>query len=141
MIDPISAMQTINRFGKYFLIAVFLVNFFGFAFAGGGGTTASATGGATDITAAMVKLCEDARSVLAIGVMLMVIMAAVVYAVGQILGAETRARASVWATAMVTGAVIGIVLYLIVPNVISLMAPNLGITPDNPCGTPKPTAG
>lgn len=33
-------------------------------------------------------------------------------------GAETRARAAVWATAMLTGAVIGIIIYLISPAII-----------------------
>jgi ABC-type xylose transport system permease subunit len=84
------------------------------------------------IADAMAALCNDARSMLAIGVMLMVIMAAIVYAVGQILGAETRARASVWATAMVTGAVIGIVIYLIVPAIIGIMAPDLDV--EEACG-------
>ena len=130
MIDPISAMQTINRFGKYFLIAVFLVNFIGMAFATD--SPAGGTGGTTNIQTAMTKLCQDARSILAIGVMLMVIMAAVVYAVGQILGAETRARASVWATAMITGAVIGIVIYLVVPTLIGIMISGNAPTTD-PC--------
>jgi len=31
------------------------------------------------------------------------------------MGAETRARATVWATAMLTGAIIGAILYVIVP--------------------------
>ena len=87
----------------------------------------------TGIEDAMAQLCKDARSVLAIGVMLMVIMAAVVYAIGQILGAETRARASVWATAMMTGAVIAIIIYLVVPNIIGIMAPDLDV--EDACGT------
>ena len=87
----------------------------------------------TGIEDAMKQLCKDARSVLAIGVMLMVIMAAVVYAIGQILGAETRARASVWATAMMTGAVIAIIIYLVVPNIIGIMAPDLDV--EDACGT------
>jgi hypothetical protein len=55
--------------------------------------------------------------------MLLIILAAAVYAIGQIVGAETRARASVWATAMITGALIGIVIYLVVPGLIKLMLP------------------
>jgi hypothetical protein len=54
-----------------------------------------------------------------IGLACMFIMAGGVYAIGQVLGAETRARASVWATAMITGAVIGLVIYLVLPGLIS----------------------
>jgi hypothetical protein len=124
MVNPISAMQTFNKYGKYFLIAVFLVNFMGLAFADNAGTE--------NILTAMEELCNSARGILAIGVMLMVIMAAVVYAVGQILGAETRARASVWATAMITGAVIGIIIYIIVPAIIGIMIEGTAHTGD-PC--------
>ena len=47
--------------------------------------------------------------------LVLIILAAIVYAGGQLLGAETRARANVWATAMFTGAIIGGLIYLIVP--------------------------
>ena len=53
--------------------------------------------------------------------MLMILLAAVIYAAGQIMGAETRARASVWATAMFTGAIFAAVIFLIVPWVIGLV--------------------
>lgn len=64
------------------------------------------------------------KDVLAIGMLLLVVLAAVVYAVGQVMGAETRARASVWATAMFVGAIMGALLYIILPYVFDiLMAP------------------
>jgi len=128
MVDPISAMNTINKYGRYFLIAVLLLNFVG---------VANAATGATALETAMKQLCETARNLLAIGAMLLIILAAAVYAIGQIVGAETRARASVWATAMITGAIIGIVIYLIVPSLIATLT---GATVDanNPCKiTPK----
>ena len=122
MVDSISAMQKINRFGKYFIIAIVLLNFVGLSFADG----------ATSIQTAMQSLCTTARNFLAIGSMLLIILAAAVYAIGQVLGAETRARASVWATAMITGAMIGIVIYLVVPNLITLMIGGT-ITGTDPC--------
>jgi hypothetical protein len=54
-----------------------------------------------------------------------------------VLGAETRARASVWATAMLTGAVIGILIYLITPMVLKALLADTGVTfvegQENPC--------
>lgn len=84
-----------------------------------------------NIIKAMQDLCVNARAILATGAMILVILAAAVYAIGQIVGAETRARASVWATAMITGAVIGIIIYLILPPVIATM---LGEDMTDPCG-------
>ena len=99
--------STISRIGKYLLVSVLIMSF-----------VASSQ---STITNAMMSLCNTARTFLSVGAMLLIVLAAAVYAIGQILGAETRARASVWATAMITGAIIGIVIYLVVPALIGTM--------------------
>lgn len=53
--------------------------------------------------------------------MLMIIGAGVVYASGQLMGAETRARANTWATAMLVGAIIAILIVVVAPPVLGLM--------------------
>jgi hypothetical protein len=50
--------------------------------------------------------------------MLMTMLAAVIYAAGQMMGAETRARANVWATAALTGAMMAILISVVAPSVI-----------------------
>jgi hypothetical protein len=114
MMDPISVMNSFNKIGKYFLVFILLINLTGVSFAG------------ASIISAMSSLCETASMLLATGAMLLIILAAAVYAIGQIVGAETRARASVWATAMITGALIGIVIYLVVPNLIGFLMQGTG---------------
>jgi len=52
-------------------------------------------------------MCGNLMALLPVVSMLMVIGAGVVYAAGQMMGAETRARANTWATAMLVGAIIG----------------------------------
>lgn len=61
------------------------------------------------------------EELLPIIVMILIIFAAVVFAAGQVLGAETRSRANVWATAMLIGALIGILVALIGPWVMQEM--------------------
>ena len=51
--------------------------------------------------------------------LVLIILAAIVYAGGQLLGAETRARATVWATAMFMGAIIGGIIYLLIPAILN----------------------
>ena len=58
--------------------------------------------------------------------MLMIIGAGIVYASGQMLGAETRARASQWGTAMLIGAVICILIVTVAPPVLRAMYPMAG---------------
>jgi len=119
MVDPISVMKKINRFGSCLLPVILLLTF---------ASVSLAAEGVSGITSALTQLCQTAKSLLLIGTMLMVIMAAVIYSVGQILGAETRARASVWATAMMTGAIIGIVIYVVVPWVLNMINNNVPVS-------------
>jgi len=98
-----------NSYGKYVLAAILVLQLASLAFAQSG------------LSTALISLCNMAKTVLGIGAMLMIIMAGLIYAVGQILGAETRARAAVWATAMLTGAVIGIIIYIITPVVVQAL--------------------
>jgi hypothetical protein len=116
--DPFSIMQNSYKISRVLLVLVILAGV-GFA--------------EDNLISAMQSLCSTARNLLALGAMLLIVAAAAVYAIGQIVGAETRARASVWATAMLTGAVIGVIIYLIVPGLIELMTPDLGVSGDDPC--------
>ena len=67
---------------------------------------------------AMSELCGSLRSLLPVAGMLMIMVAGVIYASGQVMGAETRARANVWATAALTGALIAILIAVIAPPVL-----------------------
>ena len=83
-----------------------------------------ATTGSDNVNAIQSGLCElytMVNSLLAVVVFILIVVAAVIYAAGQVMGAETRARASVWATSMIIGAVIGIVIYLLVPIILGTM--------------------
>ncbi|MCP4648212.1 MAG: hypothetical protein GY852_10865, partial [bacterium] len=65
------------------------------------------------IEAGLCELYTLVNTVLTVVIFLLIVTAAVVYAGGQLLGAETRARASVWATSMFIGALIGVLIYVI----------------------------
>lgn len=70
---------------------------------------------------ALTTLCSGIKNLIPIVAFLMIVAAGVVYAAGQLLGAETRARASVWATAMLIGAVIGLLIVVVTPTVLSAL--------------------
>ncbi|MDO8554130.1 MAG: hypothetical protein Q7S22_04960 [Candidatus Micrarchaeota archaeon] len=126
--DVFKMMNRINQFGKIFVTLVMLLSFASMIFAGAASTT-----GGSNIKTALTSLCRDAQSLLGVAAILMIILGAVTYAAGQMLGAETRARASVWATNMFIGAVIGILIYIVVPVVIGMLSGRPLGTGD-PCG-------
>ena len=72
----------------------------------------------TGVTSAMGDLCAGLTAMLPVAAMLMIILAGVIYASGQMMGAETRARANVWATAALTGALIAILISVVAPAVL-----------------------
>ena len=66
--------------------------------------------------------------------MLLVVAGAVVYAAGQFASAEMRARATGWATVMLTSAIFVFILILLMSGVIKTLISNLGLSIDLNCG-------
>ena len=59
------------------------------------------------------EFCKSVLGLIPLVAMLMIVIAGVVYGAGQIMGAETRARANVWATACLGGALIAILIVVV----------------------------
>jgi len=80
-------------------------------------------------------LCCGLKQLLPVAAMLMIVLAGVIYAAGQMMGAETRARANVWATAALTGALIAVLIYAIAPSVLNTMYGGTTQINADVCGT------
>lgn len=68
---------------------------------------------------ALSQLCTAVNGLVPVAAMLMVLLASVIYATGQLMGAETRARANVWATSCLTGALIGLLIATVSKPILS----------------------
>ncbi len=77
--------------------------------------------GGIDVTP-IQEVCTTVKTAVPIIAFTMLIIGGLIYAAGQIMGAETRARANVWATALVVGAIIGLVIAASAPFVVSTFA-------------------
>ena len=75
---------------------------------------------------AVSQLCISLRSMIPVTVMMMLMLGGVIYAAGQMLGAETRARANVWATACLTGALIAILIVVVAQPVLQMIYGDAG---------------
>lgn len=73
----------------------------------------------TGLAAGLNDFCASLQGILPVAAMLMVVLAGVLYAAGQVMGAETRARSNVWATAALTGALMAVLIVVISPPVLS----------------------
>jgi hypothetical protein len=81
----------------------------------------------TTVQNAISQLCVSLKSMLPVIAMMMLVLAGVIYAAGQILGAETRARANVWATACLTGALISILIVVVAQPVLQMIYLDQGV--------------
>jgi hypothetical protein len=109
---------SMRTFKSCLFISVLALMFTPLAFAqyGGGNDPTS------QLLIAMQNLCSSLHTLVPVAAMLMVMFASVVYATGQMMGAETRARANVWATSALTGALIGILISVVAPAVLGMIA-------------------
>ena len=80
----------------------------------------------TSVQDAVSSLCLQLKSLLPVTAMLMLIIGGIIYAAGQMLGAETRARANVWATACLTGALIAILMVIVAQPVLQMIYADQG---------------
>ena len=106
-----SMVSKISRYAGLMAFVMMILNV-SVAFAGGAPSTIKTT---------LDGLCGQVKAFLGVAMVLMIILAAVIYAVGQVMGAETRARATVWATSMMIGAIIGALIYIITPYVVNTL--------------------
>ena len=106
------------KFGKAMFFVFTLSLIAGFVFA---------TDPTSQLKNALSSLCSGLSQLVPVAAMLMVLLASVIYATGQMMGAETRARANVWATSALTGALIGILISTVAPAVLSVIANNQDI--------------
>ncbi len=76
---------------------------------------------------AFCELYNLLKGILPLGVLVVIILAGLVFALGQVLGAETRARANVWATNMIIGTVIAVIVIILVPWLLDNLLPELNL--------------
>ncbi len=86
--------------------------------------------GTASISSALSMLCVLFYQILPVGVLLAITLAGVIFAIGQTMGAETRARANVWATNLMIGALIAGAVIILAPEVIRILLGKTSISYD-----------
>lgn len=99
-----------NRYALVMLLAVAL---------GGNLLVAADPGG---IGGQLSNIMTQIQTLVPVVALLMIVLAGLVYAAGQVMGAEMRSRASVWATSLLVGAIIGLILAASAGPIVSLFS-------------------
>ncbi|VVB73673.1 Uncharacterised protein [uncultured archaeon] len=99
---------------------------------------AACSGGSDQLKCAMFQVCDMFANLLPIFAFVLFILAGVAYAVGNFFGAETRAKAIGYAMNMLTGAIIGLILSIVMPSILGALMPT-GATAITGCASFKPS--
>ncbi|MFN7991233.1 MAG: hypothetical protein U0R44_03685 [Candidatus Micrarchaeia archaeon] len=75
--------------------------------------------GTLDVVQKIIDLRQIAQEALIGLTFLLLILSGVAYVIGQLSGAETRARAVVWATGLLSGAIVASVLYVVLFQILT----------------------
>ncbi|MBM3229779.1 hypothetical protein FJZ26_05075 [Candidatus Parvarchaeota archaeon] len=89
------------------------------------------------LVSGLTDLCASALTLTPIAAMLGVVCSAAIYAAGQFLGAEPRARAIVWSTTLLTGSVIAVLVQVAAPAFLSAIY-GYQITCESTCNNNRP---
>ncbi len=81
----------------------------------------------THIQVVLCDLYDLLKNIFPVIIIVMVVLAGLIFVVGQILGAETRSRANVWATNILIYTVIGVLVILVIPYILSQIDPSLNL--------------
>jgi hypothetical protein len=75
----------------------------------------------TNLSSTLQDFCRMMFGIVADLATVMVVLSSISYTAGQFLSAEMRARAVIWSQSMLSGAVIGLVLIIIVPYILGVL--------------------
>ena len=87
--------------------------------------SSSAEDAKTRLIMGLNDLCIQLVSILPIIAILLFVLAAVIYGIGHIFGAEMKSKATGWATSMIVGAVISLLIFLLTRPVLSIFVPEI----------------
>jgi hypothetical protein len=90
--------------------------------------SATVTSIATSLAKAICSVKWLVYGLLPTVALVMFLLAGLAYAAGQAFGAETKARAQNWAMNLLVGGVVGIVLAIIAPAILSIFVQNTGMS-------------
>ena len=69
----------------------------------------------------LIDVCNDIMDMIPPLAFLLLAIAAVTYALGGVMSAEMRARTHVWAQSLLVGAIVGGIIYIVMPQVLGAL--------------------
>jgi hypothetical protein len=75
----------------------------------------------------MNNICFNIRAIMPVVSLTLLVVAGLIYAIGKVLGQEFRSKTESWATTIVIGAILGLVLAIAAPFIVNTLTESLGM--------------
>jgi hypothetical protein len=62
------------------------------------------------------------EAIIPVVALMMIVLAGLIYGIGQVMGAEMRGRSAVWAQALLIGAILGLLIAALAPHLVGLFS-------------------
>mgnify|MGYP001252288652 CR=1 FL=1 len=96
---------------KYAMIALFAFAFLGNVF-----------GATTGLSASLNSIKTQINTIIPVVAVMMIVLAGLIYGIGQVMGAEVRGKAAVWAQALLIGAILGLLIAALADPLVGLFS-------------------
>jgi uncharacterized membrane protein len=96
---------------KYAMIVLFAFVFFGNVF-----------GATTGLGSSLSNIKMQIEAIIPVVALMMIVLAGLIYGIGQVMGAEMRGRAAVWAQALLIGAILGLLIAAMAQPLVDLFS-------------------
>ena len=80
------------------------------------------------LIAGLNDICISLVGILPIIAILLFVLAAAAYGIGNVFGAEMRSKATSWATTMIVGAIISLLIWILAKPILSIFSPGISET-------------
>lgn len=77
---------------------------------------------AADLTESLKSIQSQIEAIIPVVSLMMIVLAGLIYGIGQVMGAEIRGRSAVWAQALLIGAILGLLIAALAGPLVNLFS-------------------
>jgi hypothetical protein len=70
----------------------------------------------------LTSIQTQIEAIIPVVALMMIVLAGLIYGIGQVMGAEMRGRSAVWAQALLIGAILGLLIAALAPHLVGLFS-------------------
>ena len=104
---------------NYAIMALFVIFFLGGVVFAGDPPPETDTG---TLANSLTQIKDQINAIIPVVALMMIVLAGLIYGIGQVMGAEVRGKSAVWAQALLIGAILGLLIAALADPLVGLFS-------------------